>query len=51
MLDIALLGFVAMFLAFGFKRPFLWVLAYIYIDAVAPQKIGLRSPIEPSASW
>jgi len=40
MLDIALLGFVAMFLAFGFKRPFLWVLAYIYIDAVAPQKIG-----------
>jgi hypothetical protein len=40
MLDVALLAFVAMFLAFGAKRPFLWVLAYIYIDAVAPQKIG-----------
>jgi probable O-glycosylation ligase (exosortase A-associated) len=40
MLDLALIGFVAMFLAFGVKRPFLWVLAYIYIDAVAPQKIG-----------
>jgi probable O-glycosylation ligase (exosortase A-associated) len=40
MLDVALVAFVAMFLAFGAKRPFLWVLAYIYIDAVAPQKIG-----------
>ena len=40
MLDLALLGFVAMFLAFGLKRPFIWVLAYIYIDCVAPQKIG-----------
>ncbi len=40
MLDIALLAFVAMFLAFGVKRPFIWVLAYIYVDAVAPQKIG-----------
>jgi probable O-glycosylation ligase (exosortase A-associated) len=40
MLDLALLAFVAMFLAFGLKRPFIWVLAYIYIDCVAPQKIG-----------
>jgi probable O-glycosylation ligase (exosortase A-associated) len=40
MLDHALLAFVAMFLAFGLKRPFLWVLAYIYIDCVAPQKMG-----------
>jgi probable O-glycosylation ligase (exosortase A-associated) len=40
MLDLALIGFIAMFLAFGVKRPFLWVLAYIYVDAVAPQKIG-----------
>ena len=40
MLDVALLAFVAMFLAFGAKRPFIWVLAYIYIDCVAPQKIG-----------
>ena len=40
MLDIALLGFIGLVLALGLKRPFLWVLAYIYIDIVAPQKIG-----------
>lgn len=40
MLSLALLAFVAMFLGFGLKRPFIWVLAYIYIDCVAPQKIG-----------
>lgn len=40
MLDLALLGFVGLLLACGLKRPFLWVLAYIYIDIVAPQKIG-----------
>jgi probable O-glycosylation ligase (exosortase A-associated) len=40
MLDIALLGFIALVLALGLRRPFVWVLAYIYIDIVAPQKIG-----------
>ncbi len=40
MLDLALIGFIAVLLAMGLKRPFLWVLAYIYIDVVAPQKIG-----------
>ena len=40
MLDLALVGFIGLFLALGLKRPFLWVLAYIYIDIVAPQKIG-----------
>jgi probable O-glycosylation ligase (exosortase A-associated) len=40
MIDLALLGFIALVLALGIKRPFLWVLAYIYIDTVAPQKIG-----------
>ena len=30
----------ALLLALGLKRPFFWVLAYIYIDVVAPQKIG-----------
>ena len=34
------LGFIGLFLALGLKRPFFWVLAYIYIDVVAPQKIG-----------
>ena len=40
MLDIALLGFIGLVLALGLKRPFFWVLVYIYIDVVAPQKIG-----------
>ncbi|KRA80390.1 putative O-glycosylation ligase, exosortase A system-associated [Altererythrobacter sp. Root672] len=40
MIDIALLGFIALVLTLGLKRPFVWVLAYIYIDVVAPQKIG-----------
>src|SRR5687768_8207312 len=40
MLDLALLAFIGVLLALGLKRPFFWVLAYIYIDVVAPQKIG-----------
>lgn len=40
MLDLALFAFVLAFLALGIARPFLWVLAYIYIDILAPQKIG-----------
>jgi probable O-glycosylation ligase (exosortase A-associated) len=40
MLDVALAGFIGLLLALGLKRPFFWVLAYIYIDVVAPQKIG-----------
>lgn len=40
MVDLALFLFVAALLALGLKRPFLWVLAYIYIDIVAPQKIS-----------
>ncbi len=40
MLDLFLLAFVGLFLALGLKRPFYWVLAYIYIDIVQPQKVG-----------
>jgi probable O-glycosylation ligase (exosortase A-associated) len=40
MLDVAFLGFIALLLGLGLKRPFFWVLAYIYIDIVAPQKIS-----------
>ena len=40
MLDLALVGFIGLMLALGLRRPFFWVLAYIYIDVVAPQKIG-----------
>jgi O-antigen ligase len=40
MLDLALTGFVFGFMALGLRRPFLWVLAYLYVDVVAPQKIS-----------
>ena len=40
MLDLALAGFVLGLMALGMRRPFLWVLAYLYIDVVAPQKIS-----------
>ncbi len=40
MLDLALTGFTLGLLALGLRRPFLWVLAYLYIDIVAPQKIS-----------
>ena len=40
MLDVALfLTVMGMFLL-GLRRPFVWVLAYLYIDILAPQKIG-----------
>src|SRR5690606_23309959 len=40
MLDLALIAFIGALLALGLKRPFFWVLTYIYTDIVAPQKIG-----------
>lgn len=40
MLDAFLFLFVLGFLAAGLRQPFIWVLAYLYIDIVAPQKIG-----------
>lgn len=40
MLDLALGGFAAFMLAMGIRRPFLWVLAYLYIDILMPQKFS-----------
>jgi len=40
MLDIAFVIFIGFLLGMGLKRPFFWVLTYIYIDIVAPQKIS-----------
>lgn len=40
MTDLFLLAFFAVFLLFGLKRPFLWVCLYLYVDILAPQKIG-----------
>jgi probable O-glycosylation ligase (exosortase A-associated) len=40
MRDLALVGFLLALIAFGFKRPFLFVLAYAYVDIVAPQRLS-----------
>lgn len=40
MINLGLLSFVGALLAMGLRRPFLWVLAYIYIDVVSPQRIA-----------
>ncbi len=40
MLDVALGGFFALLMLLGIRRPFIWILAYIYVDIVAPQKIS-----------
>lgn len=40
MFNLALSGFFACLLLLGFRRPFLWVLCYLYIDIVAPQVIS-----------
>lgn len=42
MTDLALLLFILGILVLGLRRPFLWVLLYIYIDTLAPQDIGWR---------
>lgn len=40
MLDLALFGFFALMLVLGLRHPFAWVLAYLYVDIVAPQKVA-----------
>lgn len=40
MLDLALLAFFGVLLLLGLRHPFIWVLAYLYVDIVAPQKVG-----------
>ena len=39
MRDLAFLGFLLALLGLGFRRPFLLVLVYVYIDIVAPQRL------------
>lgn len=39
MRDLAFIAFLAAFFAFGFRRPFLFVLAYVYVDIVSPQRL------------
>jgi probable O-glycosylation ligase (exosortase A-associated) len=38
--DLALVGFLAALFALGFRRPFLFVLVYIYVDVVSPQRLS-----------
>ena len=40
MRDLAFVGFLAALLVLGLKRPFLFVLAYVYIDTVSPQRLS-----------
>lgn len=40
MRDLAFVGFLAALLAFGFRRPFIFVLGYAYIDIVSPQRLS-----------
>lgn len=39
MRDLAFVGFLVALLGMGFRRPFLFVLAYVYIDIVSPQRL------------
>lgn len=39
MFSLVLTLYVVAFLTLGVRKPFLWVLAYLYIDVVAPQKV------------
>lgn len=38
--DLGLVAFLAGLLALGFRRPFLFVLAYAYVDIVSPQRLS-----------
>lgn len=40
MTDLFFLGFFGLVMAMGLRRPFLWVLAYLWVDILAPQKIA-----------
>ena len=39
MRDLAFIGFLLALFGAGFRRPFLFVLAYVYIDIVSPQRL------------
>ena len=39
MRDLAFIGFLVALFGMGFRRPFLFVLAYVYIDLVSPQRL------------
>lgn len=40
MRDLVFIAFLAAFMGLGFRRPFIFVLAYAYIDIVSPQRLS-----------
>ena len=40
MRDLGLIGFLFALIALGFRKPFLFVLAYAYVDIVSPQRLS-----------
>src|SRR3546814_12769427 len=38
--DLAFVGFLAALIAAGFRKPFLFILVYVYIDVVSPQRLS-----------
>ncbi len=40
MIDLVFLAFIGFVMMLGLRRPFIWVLLYVYISILAPQKIG-----------
>lgn len=40
MRDLAFVGFLGALLTLGLKRPFIWVLAYAYVDIVSPHHLS-----------
>ena len=40
MRDLAFVGFLLALLGLGFRRPFLFVLGYVYVDIVSPQRLS-----------
>ncbi len=40
MRDLAFIAFLGVIFAIGFRRPFIFVLAYVYIDVVSPQRMS-----------
>lgn len=38
--DLALVGYLVALLGLGFRQPFIFVLGYVYIDNVAPQRLS-----------
>ena len=50
MIDLCLTMFLCLYLALGCRKPFLWVLAYLYVDILAPQLIswGILSHVPTS---